>query len=108
MLSVAGQAGEEVVRGQVLERVETVADCTDVVRRERPAVAVETLDRLADAEVARGPGSRAREVPRQEPVGGPLADPGQFCERRLDLLVGKEREACEVEVAACETDHVLS
>ena len=93
MLGAAEQAGEEVVRGQVLERVEALAERAHLVGRQVAAFAVEARDRLAHAEVARRPGAGPREVAGEEPVGRPLADPRQRGQRGLDLVVGQAARA---------------
>ena len=87
------QPGEQVVRGQVLERLESRAHRAHLRGRERGAVSVERLDRLAQAEVAGRPGARPREVAREEPVDRPLADAADRLQLALDLLVGQRRDA---------------
>src|SRR5947208_1746135 len=95
------ERAEQVVRRQVLERGET-RTCRALV-----GIAVEVGDRLAQPDVADGPGARSREVAREEPLRRPLADSAQLDEARLHLFVGKRREPVEVNVGAREADDVL-
>src|SRR5947208_1605459 len=62
MLRLTHEAGEQVVRAQVLERGEALAEGAHVVDRQSPALAVEAGDSFPDGEVARGPGPRRREA----------------------------------------------
>ena len=107
MLSATREAREQVVRAQVLERGEALAQGAHLVDRQGPAFAVEAGDRLPDSEVARRPGPGPREVAGEEPVGSPLADSRQRSQRVLDLVVGQSSEAAEVEIAAREADGVF-
>src|SRR6188508_715338 len=94
-------AREQVVRRQVAEAGETIA------RGPRVLLAVEVKDGLAQAEVARGPRVRPREVAGEEPVSGPLSDPGQRREGGLHLVVRKGGETDEVEIAPRNPDRVV-
>ena len=107
MLSATHQAREQVVRGQVLERGEPLAQRAHLVDGQGSALRVEAGDRLPYGEVARGLGLRPCEVAGEEPIRGPFADPRQRRQRGLDLVVRKGAEAGEVEVAARETDDVV-
>src|SRR5207237_4680823 len=92
---------QEVVGGQVLERVEALARGAGVVE-----LRVERRERLPQGEVARGPGRRPGEVPREEPVHGPLADSRQRDEPRAHLVVRERGEPVQVEVAPGEPDGI--
>src|SRR5262249_14447992 len=83
------ETGQQVVRGQVLERGKAVAEHAHLLDREQRAVTIERRDRLAQTEVARRPGLRPGEMAREVPVGGPLAEAANGHERRFDLVVGK-------------------
>jgi len=82
MLCVAQQAGEEVMRGQVLERGEALADHSHLLGREGSTSTIEARDGLARAEVSGGPRPGAGEVAGEEPVCRPLADPGRCRESK--------------------------
>ena len=81
------QPAEQVVRRQVLERFEALADHSHLVGRQVSALTIEARDGLAQAEVAGGPRLRPREVAGEEPVRCPLADPREGRESALDLVV---------------------
>src|SRR5262249_45372129 len=104
--SVAGRmdtkAGQEIVRGQVLERCEPGADRAHV-----RVCTIECGDCLPQAEVAPRPRLRPREVTGEEPLGRPLADPALRDELSLDLVVRQPREAVEVELRPGEAEDVL-
>src|SRR6185437_16900849 len=68
---------------------------------------VEELGRLAHAEVARRPRARARQVPREEPLGRPRAEAPQRHDAGPHLVVVEPREPAEVDLGAGEPDHVL-
>src|SRR5205085_1929132 len=68
------ETGEEVVRGQVLERGEAGAEHAHLLDRGQRAVTIERGYGLAQSEVARGPGVRPGEVAGEEPVGRPFAE----------------------------------
>src|SRR3989440_9880420 len=68
---------------------------------------IEVRDRLAQRQVSPGPRVRAREVAREKPVGGPLAETAHRDQARLHLLVRQLRERVEVEVGARKPDDVL-
>src|SRR5947208_266160 len=96
------KAGQQIVGGQVLEGSEPCADRAHVLIR-----TIERGDGLAQSEVAPRPGLRPREVAREEPVGGPLAEAALRDELRLHLLVRQTGERGEVEVAPGEAEDVL-
>src|ERR1044071_291193 len=89
------------VRRQVLERLEAGA------RGPLVGVAVEVRDRLAQTDVSNRPRARTREMPGEEPLSRPFADPAKRDELRLHLLVRENRESVEVDVGAREADGVL-
>ena len=94
------RARQEVVRRQVLERMELRAELVHVDT-------VEIERRLAEHEVAGRPGVRPGEVAREEPLGGPRAEAALRGDRRAHLVVGQQRERVEVDVAPRERDRVL-
>src|SRR5438132_6504928 len=96
------EACQQVVGGQVLEGSESSADRAHVRVR-----TIERGDRLAQSEVAPRPGLRAREMPGQEPVRRPLPEAALGDEPRLHLIVRKEAERIEIELAARGADDVL-
>src|SRR5207237_4455403 len=98
---------QQVVRRQVLKRVEPGAGFTDLGDRELAAAEVERRDCLDEAEVAGGPRARAREMSREEPVSCPLAEPSQFGQGRLHVVVGKMTQRLEVDVRPCDAEYVL-
>ena len=53
----------------------------------RVLLAVEMENRLAQAEIAGGPGVGAGEVARQEPLRGPFSDSREGDQARLHVLV---------------------
>src|SRR5206468_4654361 len=97
------QPRQQVVGTQVLERLEALPEGADVA-----GVRVEQLDGLAQPEVAGGPRARPGKMPRQVPVGRPLAQAANGGETGLHLVVGKLREPVVVEPGRCNPDHVLS
>ena len=92
---VVSHPGQQVVGGQVLERVEARAELGHLDT-------VEIVGRLAEREVAGGPRARPREVAREEPLGGPRAEAAQRGDPRAHLVVVERGEPVEVEVAARE------
>ena len=106
MLCVAQQAGEQVMRRQVLEGGEAFADRPYLLGRQVSALAVEARDGLAHGEVAGGPRLGTAEVAGEEPVRRPLADAGQGRELRLDLVVRQSGQRRQVEATAREADDV--
>src|SRR6476659_3696004 len=66
-------SGQQIVRGQILERMEARTELSHVYT-------VETRGWLAQREIAGGPRSRPGEVPREEPFGGPRAEPALGCD----------------------------
>src|SRR3954470_23818484 len=95
------ERAEQVVRRQVLERLEPMS-CGALV-----GIAVEVRDGLAQADVADRPRARTREMTREEPLRRPLADAAQLDEARLHLFVGKRGEPVEIDGGAREADDVL-
>src|SRR5207249_9259420 len=61
-------AGQQVVSGQVLERVEPLAESAHLSNRQLAAAEVEGRDRLDEAEIAGRPRARAREMAGEEPI----------------------------------------
>ena len=90
------------MRRQVLEGLEALAEGPDVL-----GFRIEGPHRLREREVAGRPGAWAREVAREEPVRGPLAEATELDEPRLDLLVGKARKLLEVGRGRGEAGDVL-
>ena len=86
--------------GQVLERMQSR---TEIGHSDT----VEILGRLAERQVACGPGMRPGEVAREEPLGGPRAEAAHLRDPRAHVVVVERRQAGEVEVAAREADRVL-
>src|SRR5581483_9960225 len=83
------QAGEQVMSGEVLEGIEALADLAHV------DLTIEGGHRLAQAEVAPGPGTRPREVAGEEPVRRPLAEAALRDDLRAHLLVGELAQRLE-------------
>src|SRR6185437_5626726 len=88
-----GALGEqEVVGGEILERVEARARLPDI------EATIEIRHRLAERQVAPRPRVRSREVPREKPLGRPLAEPAQRDDPRAHLVVRQVAERVEVEI----------
>ena len=101
LMSRPPAARQQVVRDEILERVEALSD------RSHVDLTIEGGHRLAQAEVAGRPGSRPGEMPGEEPVGSPLAEASLRGDPLLHLLVGQVGERGEVEVGPGERDDVL-
>src|SRR5437868_14813649 len=92
---------QQVVSGQVLEWLEAVARFLGL----EPTI--EIGDRPAQGEIAPRPGVRTGEVPREEPVGRPLAEPADGDNACLHLRVGQRGERVQVDPGARQPDRVL-
>src|SRR5947208_2599441 len=84
--------------GQVLERREAFSHRAYLLDRERAAVSVERADRLAYAEVARGPRRGASERTSEKPVRGPATEAADGHEGLDDVGVRERSQALEVEI----------
>src|SRR5689334_11160688 len=85
--TVRVEAGEEVMRSEVLERLEALAQSAHV-----RGVRIEEGRGFANGEIARRPRTRSGEVAREEPIRSPLAETANRHEPSLDLLVRKLRQ----------------
>src|SRR3954469_1213959 len=92
---------QQVVGGEILERVEALARLLDV------EATIEIRHRLAEGEVTPRPGVRPGEVPAEEPLRRPLAETPDGDDPRPHLVVGQVAQRLEIEVAAGEPEHVL-
>src|ERR1051325_753126 len=100
--TVRVEAGEEVMRGEVLERLEALPQSAHV-----PGVRIEEGRGFANGEIARRPRARSREVAREEPIRRPLAAPANRHKPSPDLLVRKLREGRVVDLLRGDPDDVL-
>src|SRR5439155_24267115 len=101
------KAGQQIVRGQVLERSEAGSHRADLLDRYVAAATIEGGDRLAQAEVAGRPGLRPRKVAGEIPVRRPLAEPADRDDPLLHLVVGQPSELPVVGLGAGDAEHVL-
>src|SRR5581483_7997247 len=100
-------AGQQVVRGQVLERREGHPERSNLLDRDVVAATIEERYRPAQAKVAGGPRLGTAEVTREVPVGGPLAEAADGGQAALHLVVRQQRELLQVEVGARDAEQVL-